>query len=84
MIDRASHTPLPTTETPPLPSPQPRVPRRAKVLLMVAVAAVVSGAAALLSLAGENNVPTAILTAGGAFAAALGLLLTVAHYAGPQ
>ncbi|WP_164842653.1 hypothetical protein [Actinoplanes solisilvae] len=51
---------------------------------MVAVAAVVSGAAALLSLAGENNVPTAILTAGGAFAAALGLLLTVAHYAGPQ
>jgi hypothetical protein len=36
----------------------------------------------VLSHAAGNNVPGAILTGGGAFAGALGLLLAVAHYAG--
>jgi hypothetical protein len=50
-------------------------------MLMVAAAAVVSGVAGLLSHAAGNNLPGALLTSGGAFAAALGLLLTMAHYA---
>jgi hypothetical protein len=55
---------------------------RPPIGLLLVVAAVVSGAAGLLSHAAGNNVPGAILTGGGAFAGALGLLLAVAHYAG--
>ncbi|MEU8817893.1 hypothetical protein [Actinoplanes sp. NPDC048796] len=57
------------------------LPRRVRVLVMVVAATVVSGAAGVLSHAAGDNVPAAILTAGGAFAGSLGLLLAVAHYA---
>jgi hypothetical protein len=56
--------------------------QRPSIVLLLAVSAVVSAVAALLSHAAGNNVPGAILTGGGAFAGALGLLLAVAHYAG--
>jgi hypothetical protein len=55
---------------------------RPSIGLLLVVAAVVSGVAGLLAHAAGNNVPGAILTGGGAFAGALGLLLAVAHYAG--
>nr|WP_221378809.1 hypothetical protein [Actinoplanes polyasparticus] len=48
---------------------------------MVIAALVVSGLAGLLSDAAGNNVPTSVLTAGGAFGAALGLFVAMAHYA---
>jgi hypothetical protein len=57
--------------------------RRPPITLLLVAATAVSGIAGLLSHAAENNVPGAILTGGGAFAGALGLLLAVAHYAGP-
>lgn len=56
-------------------------PRRRWVFLMLTAAGVVSAVASLLSLAAGNNVPTAILTVGAAFAGATGLLLGIAHYA---
>jgi hypothetical protein len=58
--------------------------RQPSIALLLVVAAVVSGVAGLLSHAAGNNVPGAILTGGGAFAGALGLLLAVAHYAGAR
>jgi hypothetical protein len=66
---------LPTEEAAP-------VRRRHSIGLMLIAAAIVSAVAGLLSHAAGNNVPGAILTGGGAFAGALGLLLAVAHYAG--
>jgi hypothetical protein len=62
--------------------PAEKTARRPSIVLMLVAAAVVSGVAGLLSHAAGNNVPGAILTGGGAFAGALGLLLAVAHYAG--
>jgi hypothetical protein len=68
---------------PRLPTDKPRlIQRRPPITLLLAVATAVSGVAGVLSHAAGNNVPGAILTGGGAFAGALGLLLAVAHYAG--
>jgi hypothetical protein len=54
------------------------------VILILILAAVVSGVAGLLSHAAGNNVPAAVLTAGGAFAGTACLLLAIAHYAGAE
>ena len=84
MINRASQTRPTMTGPPPVP-PQPQTsPRWTRVLLMMLVATVVSGGAGVLAHAAGNNVPASVLTAGGAFAAALGLLLAIAHYAGTE
>ncbi|MEV6347617.1 hypothetical protein [Actinoplanes sp. NPDC051851] len=48
---------------------------------MLLTATGVSGVAGMLAHAAGNNVPAAILTGGGAFAGAAGLLLAIAHYA---
>lgn len=56
------------------------VSRRVFVLLMICISGVISGLAGLLAHAAGNNIPSAILTGGGAFAATFGLLLTAAHY----
>lgn len=50
------------------------------VLLMLVVAGVISAAAGFLSHAAGNNLPSAILTSGGAFAGSFALLLAIAHY----
>lgn len=55
--------------------------RWTRVLLILLAAAGVSVVAGLLSRAAGNNVPAAILTGGGAFAGAVGVLLAIAHYA---
>ncbi|MEV4283673.1 hypothetical protein [Actinoplanes xinjiangensis] len=57
------------------PAPQPMA-----VLFVLVAATVVSGIAGLLSHASGSNVPGAVLTAGGAFAGAVGLFLAIAHY----
>jgi hypothetical protein len=68
---------------PRVPTEEPARPRRRpSIVLLFVVSLAVSGVAGLLSHAAGNNVPGAILTGGGAFAGALGLLLAVAHYAG--
>ena len=61
-----------------------RSPRQVQVLLILLVAAIVSGVAGLLSHAAGNNVPAAVLTGGGAFAGTACLLLAIAHYAGAE
>jgi hypothetical protein len=58
----------------------PKTPRRTKVLLILIAATAVSGVAGLLARAAGNNVPSAILTGGAAFAGAVGVLLAIAHY----
>jgi len=51
--------------------------------LTVLTAVLVAGAAGLLAFAGGANLPTAILGAGGAFATAVGVLVSLARYFGP-
>jgi hypothetical protein len=48
---------------------------------MLLIAGITGGVGGLLSHAAGNNVPTAILTGGAAFAGTVGLLLAIAHYA---
>jgi hypothetical protein len=81
MIDEASHASPSVTEQPAGPPHQAGIQRWALVLIMVLVAAAISGVAGLLSHAAGNNIPAAILTGGGAFAGSLGVLLAIAHYA---
>jgi hypothetical protein len=68
----------------PAPLSQAKISRKARMLLILVAATVVSGAAGLLSHAAGKNVPDAVLTAGGAFAGAVGVLLALVHYAGPE
>jgi len=51
------------------------------IALILLCAAFVAVAAGLLAYAGGANVPTAILTGGGAYAGTVLLLLALAHYA---
>ncbi|WP_433789216.1 hypothetical protein [Actinoplanes sp. CA-252034] len=51
------------------------------VALILLAACIIGGIAGLLAHAGGSNVPASILTGGGAFAGAVGLLLAIAHYA---
>ncbi|MDI6102785.1 hypothetical protein QLQ12_29610 [Actinoplanes sp. NEAU-A12] len=55
---------------------------RMAILLALVAAGVISVVAGLLSHAAGNNIPDAILTGGAAFAGAVGLSLTIAHYVG--
>jgi hypothetical protein len=48
---------------------------------MLLCAGIIGGIAGLLSHAAGNNVPSAILTGGGAFAGTVVVLLAIAHYA---
>jgi hypothetical protein len=64
--------------------PQLLVPRWTRVLLMLLTAAIIGVVAGLLSHAAGNNVPSAILTGGGAFAGTVGLLVAIAHYASAE
>jgi hypothetical protein len=50
--------------------------------LFLLTAAIVAGVAGLLAAAGGANLPSAILTAGGAFAGTIAVLLALAHFAG--
>ena len=70
------------TDRGPRSAPEQVATRWRQMVLMVITATVVSGIAGLLAHAAGNNIPAAILTSGGAFAGALGLLLAMAHYAG--
>lgn len=76
-----------TTSTPPSQTPHPSAPSPANIprwiwlVVMMLAAGIAGGVAGLLSHAAGNNVPTAILTGGGAFAGTVGLLLAVAHFA---
>jgi hypothetical protein len=65
---------------PPAIHTRPGMPRRTKVVLILLAAAIISGIAGLLSRAAGNNIPSAVLTGGAAFAGAVGLLLAIAHY----
>jgi hypothetical protein len=47
---------------------------------MLFAAGIVGGVAGVLSHAAGDNIPTAILTGGGAFAGTVALLLAIAHY----
>ena len=76
MIGKTSRDPSPSARTP----ASPRSPRQVQVLLILLVAALVGVVAGVLSHAAGNNVPAAVLTAGGAFAGATCLLLAIAHY----
>ena len=80
MIDRAPRAHGRQTE-PPRPSRQNEVPRWTWIILIILLAAITGGVAGLLSHAAGSNVPSAILTGGGAFAGTVGLLLSMAHYA---
>jgi hypothetical protein len=79
MSDRAPQA-LPVEAEPPS-APARAATRWKSMILMLVTATVISSAAGILALAAGSNIPGAILTSGGAFAAAFGLLLTVAHYA---
>ena len=79
MIDRATSRHLPTdTEVPT--GRRLAVPRLTRVLLMIVASVIVSSLSGVLAHAAGDNVPGSVLTAGGAFAAALGLFLAIAHY----
>ena len=62
------------------PAPQTTSTRPLWLGLFLITAAITGGAAGLLAHAGGTNIPTAILTGGGAFAGAIGLLLALAHF----
>lgn len=64
-------------QTPPR---RPIASRWVGILVVMVLAATVGAVAVLLSLAAGNNTPSAILTGGGAFAGAVGVLLAVVHY----
>jgi hypothetical protein len=83
MIDRAPHNTSVHTG-PATPGAPPGVARRTRVLLMLLTAGIVSAAAGMLAHAADNNVPSAILTGGGAFAGTVGLLLAIALYTGAE
>ena len=67
-----------STRTPPTPSA--KIPRMVWILIFILIAIIVGETAGLLSYAGGASVPGAILTGGGAFAGALGLLLALGHF----
>ena len=81
-------TPPSAGPTPPPSSPAPAPPgpagRGLQILVFVLIAVIVAGAAGWLAHAGGATWPSALLTAGTAFAGALGLQLAVAHYATGQ
>jgi hypothetical protein len=62
------------------PAPQASSTRPLWLGLFLLTAVVIGAAAGLLAYAGGTNLPTAILTGGGAFAGTTGLLLALAHY----
>jgi predicted branched-subunit amino acid permease len=80
MTDQDSREPF----GPAMPQDRMRAARWTGVLLMLLTSALVGVVAGLLSHAAGNNVPGAILTSGGAFAGAVGLLLALAHYVGAE
>ena len=80
MIDRVPQTRSRRIEPPRL-APHNEVPRWTWILLIILFAAIIGGVAGLLSHAAGSNVPSAILTGGGAFAGTVGLSLAIAHYA---
>jgi hypothetical protein len=56
-------------------------PQRMRTLLVLLVAGIVGAIASWLSHAAGNNLPSAVLTGGGAFAGAVGLFLTITRHA---
>ncbi|WP_305784198.1 hypothetical protein [Symbioplanes lichenis] len=58
--------------------------RRRQVAVVLILALVIGAAAGMLSLAAGNNVPSAVLTGGAAFAGSVGLLLALARFAGDR
>ncbi|AGL20799.1 hypothetical protein [Actinoplanes sp. N902-109] len=83
MIDEVPQRPASNSATPMLLRRRGDV-RRARILLILIVALFISGGAGMLAHAAGNNVPEAVLTAGGAFAGAVGVLLALVHYAGVE
>jgi predicted branched-subunit amino acid permease len=82
MSDRVPQAPSVQVEPPPAPA---RAATRWKsMILMLITAIIISSLAGILAHAAGSNIPAAILTSGGAFAGAFGLLLTMAHYAGSR
>jgi len=79
MVNRSSRSPSPSITSPD--PPTSAVPRWIWLLLILLGACIIGVTAGLLSYAAGNNIPEAILTGGGAFAGAVGLLLAMAHYA---
>jgi hypothetical protein len=60
---------------------RPERPQRVRMLLVLFVAGIVGAIAGWLSHAAGNNLPSAVLAGGGAFAGTVGLLLTIARHA---
>lgn len=65
-------------------TPTAGTPRAVWIAIILLTAAILAAVAGLLAFAGGANVPTAILTGGGAFAGTVALLLAIAHYAGTE
>ena len=61
--------------------PPPQTPRSVWIALVLIVATLVGAGAGLLAHAGGANIPTAVLTGGGAFAGTILLLLALLNYA---
>lgn len=62
-------------------TPNAPTPRAVWIAIILLSAALVAATAGLLAYAGGTNLPTAILTGGGAYAGTVLLLLALAHYA---
>jgi hypothetical protein len=83
MHDKLAQTPRPPAGQPSAPN-RSGVVRRMRVLLILVAAGIIGAVAGLLSHAADHNIPSAILTGGGAFAGTASLLLAIAHYAGAE